>query len=54
MIRAGPTTAGLPYSPGILVGNTLYLAGTIGEDANNNLVSRGIEAETRQALAILG
>ena len=51
VIRAGPNTGGLPYSPGILVGNTLYLAGTIGEDAANNIVPGGIEAETRQALA---
>jgi enamine deaminase RidA (YjgF/YER057c/UK114 family) len=54
VIRAGPNTAGLPYSPGILVGNTLYLAGTIGEDAANNIVPGGIQAETRQALANVG
>jgi len=53
VIQAGPNTAGLPYSPGILVGNTLYSAGTIGEDTNNNIVPGGIEAETRQALANL-
>jgi len=51
VIRGGPSPAGLPYSPGILVGNTLYLAGTIGEDAANNIVPGGIEAETRRALA---
>lgn len=51
VIQAGPATGGLPYSPGILVGNTLYLAGTIGEDASNNIVPGGIQAETRQALA---
>jgi len=51
VIRAGPNTGGLPYSPGILVGNTLYLAGAIGEDAANNIVPGGIEAETRQAIA---
>ena len=54
VILAGPTPGGLPYSPGILIGNTLYLAGTIGEDTNNNIVPGGIEAETRQALANLG
>lgn len=54
VIRAGPNTGGLPYSPGILVGNTLYLAGTIGEDITNKLAPGGIEAETRQALANLG
>jgi 2-iminobutanoate/2-iminopropanoate deaminase len=43
---------GLPYSPGILVGNTLYLSGNLGRSpVNNELVSGGIEAETRQALA---
>ena len=54
VIEAGPPTAGLPYSSGILLGNTLYLAGTIGEDASNNIVPGGIEAETRQAIANVG
>ena len=43
---------GLPYSPGILTGDTLYIAGHLGRDpARINLVSGGIEAETRQSLA---
>jgi len=43
---------GLPYSPGILVGNTLYLSGNLGRDpVTANLVRGGIEAETRQSLA---
>lgn len=43
---------GLPFSPGILVGNTLYVAGHLGRDpVTGALVSGGIEAETRQALA---
>ena len=42
---------GLPYSPGILAGDTLYLAGQLGRDpATTKLVAGGIEAETRQAL----
>jgi 2-iminobutanoate/2-iminopropanoate deaminase len=46
---------GLPFSPGILVGNTLYLAGHLGRDpVSSELVPGGIEAETRQALANLG
>jgi 2-iminobutanoate/2-iminopropanoate deaminase len=46
---------GLPFSPGILVGDTLYLAGHLGRDPDTSqLVSGGIEAETRQALANLG
>jgi 2-iminobutanoate/2-iminopropanoate deaminase len=54
VIRAGPNPGGLPYSPRILVGNTLYLAGTIGEDAANKIVPGGIQAEARQALANVG
>jgi 2-iminobutanoate/2-iminopropanoate deaminase len=43
---------GLPYSPGILVNDTLYLSGQLGRDpATAKLVTGGIEAETRQALA---
>ena len=42
---------GLPYSPAILAGDTLYLAGQLGRDpATTKLVPGGIEAETRQAL----
>ena len=46
---------GLPYSPGILVNNTLYLSGQLGRDpATAKLVPGGIEAEARQALVNLG
>jgi reactive intermediate/imine deaminase len=41
----------LPYSPGILAGDTLYLAGQLGRDpATSQIVPGGIEAETRQTL----
>jgi 2-iminobutanoate/2-iminopropanoate deaminase len=43
---------GLPYSPAILAGNTLYLSGNLGRDpVTAALVRGGIEAETRQAFA---
>jgi 2-iminobutanoate/2-iminopropanoate deaminase len=43
---------GLPFSPGIMVGNTLYISGHLGRDpVSSRLVSGGIEAETRQVLA---
>ena len=43
---------GLPFSPGILVGNTLYVSGHLGRDpVSSRLVSGGVEAETRQSLA---
>ena len=38
-----------PYSPGIDVGDTVYLAGQIGM-ADGKLVEGGIEAETRQVM----
>jgi 2-iminobutanoate/2-iminopropanoate deaminase len=42
---------GLPFSPAIVVGNTMYLAGVLGRDpSTTKLVPGGIEAETRQAL----
>jgi len=47
----GPNT-GLPFSPGVLAGNTLYISGHLGRDpATGKLVTGGIEAETRQSLA---
>ena len=42
--------ATLPFSPAVRVGHMLYLAGQIGSDSTNRLVSGGIEAETRQTL----
>lgn len=42
---------GLPYSDGMLAGNTLYIAGQEGEDESGKLVPGGIVAETRAALA---
>lgn len=45
---------GLPFSPGILVGDTLYLSGSLGRDpVTAKLVPGGIEPETRQVLANL-
>lgn len=42
---------GLPFSPGIRIGNTLYVAGHLGRDpVSSKLVAGGIEAETRQSL----
>jgi 2-iminobutanoate/2-iminopropanoate deaminase len=52
VIQGGPAT-GLPFSPGIMVGNTLYLSGVIGATPKG-LVPGGIEPETRQTLANIG
>ncbi|HKW17606.1 MAG TPA: RidA family protein [Terriglobales bacterium] len=40
----------LPFSDGIVVGNTLYLAGQQGLDASGKLVPGGITPETKAAL----
>jgi 2-iminobutanoate/2-iminopropanoate deaminase len=49
----GPNT-GLPYSPGILIGDTLYISGHLGQDpAARRVVPGGIEAETRQIMTYI-
>ena len=42
---------GLPFSDGIVAGNTLYVAGQEGTDASDRLVSGGVGPETTAALA---
>ncbi len=41
---------GLPFSDGIVAGNTLYIAGQEGSDDSGKLVTGGIAAETKTAL----
>lgn len=41
---------GLPFSDGVIAGNTLYVAGTEGTDASEKLVAGGIGPETTAAL----
>ncbi len=41
---------GLPFSDGIVAGNTLYVAGQQGLDASGKLLPGGITAETKGAL----
>jgi 2-iminobutanoate/2-iminopropanoate deaminase len=41
---------GLPFSDGIVAGNTLYVAGQEGTDASDKLVAGGIGPETTSAL----
>jgi 2-iminobutanoate/2-iminopropanoate deaminase len=43
-------TAGLPFSDGIVVGTTLYVAGQEGTDDQGKLAPGGIAAETKAAL----
>jgi reactive intermediate/imine deaminase len=45
-----PGGSNLPFSEAVRVGPMLYLAGQLGTGADGNVVSGGIEAETKQAL----
>ena len=49
-IAPAGAAASSPFSPGVRVGQMLYLAGQLGTDSTNRLVPGGIEAETRQTL----
>jgi 2-iminobutanoate/2-iminopropanoate deaminase len=44
------STRGLPFSDGIVAGNTLYIAGQEGADESDKLVAGGIGPETAAAL----
>ncbi len=46
----GSVVAGLPYSPAVRSGDLLFLAGSVGVDASDNLVPGGIQAQTRKAI----
>jgi 2-iminobutanoate/2-iminopropanoate deaminase len=46
-----PTKTPLPFSAAVRVGNMLYLSGQMGTNWQGQIVSGGIEAETRQTLA---
>jgi len=46
-----PGTEGLPFSDGVVAGNTLYVAGQEGTDDHGKLAPGGIAAETQAALA---
>lgn len=46
-----PGTASLPFSDGVIAGDTLYIAGQEGIDPDGKLEAGGIGAETKTALA---
>jgi 2-iminobutanoate/2-iminopropanoate deaminase len=45
---------GRPFSPGILAGGTLYVAGQTGQDLKTGKLPEDFEAEVRQALDNIG
>jgi 2-iminobutanoate/2-iminopropanoate deaminase len=51
IVPAGYHASGAPLSPAILVGDTLYLSGSVGSDpATGQLVTGGFEPEMRQVM----
>ena len=48
------TEAGLLWSPGIRIGNLLYLSGVVGADRESKVSGPDIESQARQALMNLG
>jgi 2-iminobutanoate/2-iminopropanoate deaminase len=46
-----PGTANLPFSDGVIAGDTLYVAGQEGIDGDGKLVAGGTGAESKAALA---
>lgn len=47
---SGPGATGLPYSPGILIDGTLYVAGQVGRDLKTGQIPTDFEAEVKNAL----
>ena len=45
---------GKPYSPGVLVGKTLYIAGQVDKDPQTGAQPKGIVEQTRMAMANMG
>jgi 2-iminobutanoate/2-iminopropanoate deaminase len=45
---------GLPFTPGILIDGTLYIAGFSGEDPKTGIVPKEFDTEVRQALDKIG
>jgi 2-iminobutanoate/2-iminopropanoate deaminase len=54
IIQPKEFAAGGPFSPGVLVGDTLYVAGQTGRDLKSGKVPEDFEAEVRQTLDSVG
>lgn len=51
IIPAGSAPPLAPYSPGVRVGNTVYVSGVLAMDSDGNIVGEGdFKAQTRQVL----
>ncbi|MFC1553909.1 RidA family protein [candidate division KSB1 bacterium] len=49
-IISGDTVSNAPYSPGVVVGNTLYCSGSIGTNPETNELGEGIKEQTKLVL----
>ena len=54
IIQPKEFATGAPFSPGVLVDGTLYVAGQTGRDLKTGKVPENFEAEVRQTLDSLG
>ena len=51
IIPAGSAPPLAPYSPGVKVGNTVYVSGVLAMDGDGNIVGEGdVKAQTRQVI----
>lgn len=53
-VRPAGTGGSLPYTPGILAGGTLYVAGQVGADPATGKIPENFEAEVKQTLENAG
>ncbi len=54
IIPEGTDPSALPFSPGVKVGNLLFLSGSAGIDKNGRVPGPDIESQARQAFENLG
>jgi len=54
LIQPKEFPTGRPFSPGLLVGKTLYVAGQVGQDLKTGQIPDDFEAEVRQTLDNIG
>lgn len=52
-VNLGSNTQGLPFSDGIVVGNTLYVSGTQGTGSDGKLAPGGLGPQTKAALELI-
>ena len=54
LVRPKEFPAGRPFSPGLLVGDTLYISGMVGNDLKTGKAPEEFEAEVKQCLDNIG